>query len=346
MKIHRSVGGALAAAVALTLLATAKANAQDTTRRVTSEQRIPVRKDAATTTRTDEGVTRRTAGGDVRLPPTMERIDSLEALAASYRTRIDSLERTNVSLASRLDATDRLIAALRDSLNTVRGELASAREELTAVHTELTATTARAGRIADSLVQLNSRFNIFKNRSIFGNSGFYLGLGSGTTMPLGTLRDIDYRNGDQIVVPLGWHKPGNMLGLRTEWAWQDYNGRGEAGNLDPRIYTATAMLSLHFPFNAAKTHDVYAMGGGGIYHFRHLNRAGALGVALSDTDERTNSETKFGVVGGVGVQFHILGATSLFAQTTFNHVSANQVVAPASGKSLHWVPLTFGFTIR
>jgi len=346
MRIHRSVGGAIAAAVALTLLATAKANAQDTTRRVTSEQRIPVRKDAATTTRTEGQVTRRAAAGEVRLPATMERIDSLEALAATYRTRIDSLERANVSLASRLDATDRLIAALRDSLNTVRGELASAREELTAVHTELTATTARAGRIADSLYRLNNRFNIFKNRSIFGNSGFYVGLASGTTVPMGTLRDINYRNGDQIVVPLGWQKVGNLVGVRTEWAWQDYNGRGEAGNLDPRMYTGTAMLQLNFPFNSTKLNTFYAMGGAGIYHFRHLNRAGALGVALSDSDTPTNTATKVGVVGGVGVQFHILGATSLFAQTTFNHVSANQVVAPATGKNLHWVPLTFGVTVR
>lgn len=345
MRIHTSVGGAIAAAVALTLLATAKANAQDTTRRVTSEQRIPVRKDAATTTTREGEVTRRTASGEVRLAP-RERIDSLEALAESYRSRIDSLERTNVSLTTRLDATDRLIASLRDSLNMVRSELASARDELTAVHTELTATTARAGRLADSLYQLNNRFNIFKNRSIFGNSGFYVGIGSGPTMPIGALRDIDYRNGDQIVIPLGWQKVGNLVGVRTEWAWQDYNGRGEAGNLDPRIYTGTAMLSLNFPFNEAKTNTVYAMGGGGIYHFRHLRRAGALGVALSGSDTPSNSETKVGVVAGVGVQFHILGATSLFGQTTFNHVSASQVVAPATSKGLNWVPLTIGFTVR
>lgn len=347
MKIHRSVGGAVAAAVALTLLATAKANAQDTTRRVTSEQRIPVRKDAATTTtRTDEGVTRRAAAGEVRLPATMERIDSLEALAASYRTRIDSLERTNVSLASRLDATDRLIASLRDSLNTVRGELASAREELTAVHTELTATTARTGRLADSLQRLNTRFILFRNRSMFGNSGFYVGLGTGPAYTTGALNDFGYIEGMQITVPIGWQKTGSTFGIRSELAWQNYDGRFVAtrSNVDPNVYSATVMANLSLPINSAKTHTFYAMGGGGVYHFRDFRQASALGEAFGATGD--NAETKFGFTGGAGLQFHILGATYLFVQSTIHQVSANQVVAPATGKSLRWVPVILGVAIR
>ncbi len=346
MKIHRSVGGAIATAVALTLLATAKADAQDTTRRVTSEQRIPVRKDAATTARTEEGVTRRTAGGEVRLAPTRERIDSLEALAESYRSRIDSLERVNVSFASRLDATDRLIASLRDSLNIVRGELATAREELASVKTELTATTARTGRLADSLQRLNTRFILFRNRSLFGNSGFYVGLGTGPAYTMGTLNDFGYIEGMQVTVPIGWQKTGNVLGVRSELAWQNYDGRFVASrsNVDPNVYSATIMANLSMPINSAKTHTFYVMGGGGIYHFRDFRQSSALGEAFGATGD--DAETKFGFTGGAGLQFHILGATYLFVQSTIHQVSADQVVAPATGKSLRWVPVILGVAVR
>ncbi|HEV8366238.1 MAG TPA: outer membrane beta-barrel protein [Gemmatimonadaceae bacterium] len=346
MKIHRSVGGAIATAAALTLLVTAKTNAQDTTRRVTSEQRIPVRKDAATTTVREGDVTRRTAAGEVRLPPTRERIDSLEALAESYRSRIDSLERVNVSFASRLDATDRLIASLRDSLNIVRGELATAREELASVKTELTATTARTGRIADSLQRLNTRFILFRNRSMFGNSGFYVGLGTGPAYTMGALNDFGYIEGMQITVPIGWQKTGNTFGIRSELAWQNYDGRFVASrpNVDPNVYSATLMANASFPFNSAKTHSIYLMAGGGVYHFRDFRENTALGEAFGATGD--NAETKFGFTGGAGVQFHILGATYLFLQSTIHQVSADQVVAPATGKSLRWVPVVLGVAIR
>ncbi|MGH7695023.1 MAG: hypothetical protein ACRENH_08580 [Gemmatimonadaceae bacterium] len=347
MKIHRSVGGAIATAAALTLLVTAKTNAQDTTRRVTSEQRIPVRKDAATTTVREGDVTRRTAAGEVRLPPTRERIDSLEALAESYRTRIDSLERVNVSFASRLDATDRLIASLRDSLNIVRGELATAREELASVKTELTATTARTGRIADSLQRLNTRFILFRNRSMFGNSGFYVGLGTGPAYTMGSLNDMGYIEGMQITVPVGWQKSGNVWGIRSELAWQNYDGRFSPrvfSNVDPNVYSLTAMATASVPINSAKTHTFYVMGGGGIYHFRDFRQESSLGQAFGATGD--DAETKFGFTGGAGLQFHILGATYLFVQSTIHQVSADQVVAPASGKSLRWVPVILGVAIR
>jgi opacity protein-like surface antigen len=334
-------------AVALTLSAASEATAQtDTTRRAASEQRIPIRKEVGATGE----VTRRTATGTVGLAP-MTRIDSLEALAESYRSRIDSLERANASFATRLDETDRLIASLRDSLSMVRNELATARSEIATVRTELSATTARTERLADSLVRLNTRFALFRNRSMFGNSGFYVGLGTGPAYTRGTLRDIGYIEGMQVTVPVGWHKTGSVIGVRTEWAWQNYDGRlvpTRFSNVDPNVYSATGMVSLHLPFNSAQTHTIYAMGGGGIYHFRDFQRNTALGVTFagSTDDEGADSETKFGLVAGVGVQFHILGATYLFLQSTFNNVAADVAVAPATSKNLQWVPLVLGITVR
>lgn len=354
MNTHRFVGRAIGLGIALSLSVTADAKAQtDTTRRTTSEQRIPVRKDAGTAevTRPASGeVTRRASGGDVRLA-VASRIDSLEIAAASYRTRIDSLETANASFVSRLDATDRLIAALKDSLNIVRGELTTARAELATMRTELNETTARAGRIADSLQRLNTRFVLFRNRSMFGNSGLYVGLGTGPAYTTGTLNDIGYIEGMQITVPIGWHKTGNMIGVRTELAWQNFDGRfspGRFSNVDPNIYSATGMVSLHLPFNSAKTHTVYFMGGGGVYHFRDFQNSSSLGRAFAGSTDSgpAESETKFGFTGGAGVQFHILGATYLFVQSAYNTVSTNQVVSPGTSKRIGWVPLVVGVAIR
>lgn len=346
MRTHRSAVGAVAVGVALTLSAMAEAKAQtDTTRRTTSEQRIPIQKQAG------GRVTQREVAGEVRLAPESSRIDSLEMLAASYRTRIDSLERANASLTTRLDATDRQIAALRDSLNAVNSEVATLR-------TELSATTARLGVVADSLQQLNRRFILFRNRSLFGNSGFYIGLGTGPTYTGGALDELAYVEGMQVTVPIGWHKTGSMFGLRTELAWQNFDGRtivGTFSNVDPNVYSATAMGTLNFGLNARKTHTFYLMGGAGVYHFRDFQNgtglAAAFGGSLDSTDpdegeEATVSETKWGFTVGAGLQFHILGATYLFVQSALHNVSADQVIAPATNKNLRWIPVVVGINLR
>ncbi|MGQ0537363.1 MAG: hypothetical protein ACT4R6_00320, partial [Gemmatimonadaceae bacterium] len=324
-------GGAMGLGIALTLSASAAAKAQtDTTRRVTSEQRIPVQK----------GVSRREATGEVALAP-RSRIDSLEALAATYRMRIDSLEAANARFSTRLDETDRHIAALRDSLSTVRGELAT-------IRSELNATSARTAALADSLGQLRQRFAMFRNRSLFGNSGFYIGLGTGPAYTNEALSDMGYIEGMQVTVPIGWHKTGNLIGVRTELAWQNYDGRraGNFSNVDPNIYSAVGMVSLHLPFNSAKTHTVYFMGGGGVYHFRDFQSTSALGAAFAGSLDGADSETKWGFLAGAGVQFHILGATYLFVQSTYNNVSADQAVAPGTSRNLGWIPLVVGVTLR
>jgi opacity protein-like surface antigen len=345
-------------AIALALSATAEAKAQtDTTRRATSEQRIPVRKEQRTGAATRSGtapstttstapstkpITRREAGGEVRLSPTAvaaARIDSLEAVATEYRTRLDALEAANATLTSRSESTDRTIAALNDSLKTVRGELTTARAELTSVRTDLTATTARTGAIADSLRWLNQRFVLFRNHSLFGNSGFYAGLGTGANFTTGTLRDAGYSNALHLTLPIGWSKPGNLIGVRGELGYQRLEGRlrGTFVNPDPKVYSAVGMVTLNMPINTARSNTFYAMGGGGVYQFHHIGGTSALSSAF---DGESSSKTTWGLTAGAGLEFHILGATSLFTQTAFTSVSPDQ------GGRLNWIPLVVGVQLR
>lgn len=336
MSMTKCYTRAIGFGVALTLSVGADAGAQqDTTRRpsAVAEQRIPVRK--------DQGLTRRSSAGEVvdLLAVERTRIDSLEALAASYRQRLDSV---SAAFSARSDATDRLVASLTDSLRIVRTELTTARSEITTLSAHLTA-------LSDTVGQVNQRIWRLRNGSLFGNSGFYIGVGSGTNLTMGTLDDIGYNSGLNVSIPIGWHKRGSVIGVRSEFGIQSFDGRNNAGfsNNDPRFYSAVGLLTLNLPMNAAKTNTFYVMGGGGVYMFKNLVAGSTLGDRFGSTatSGSTSSETKFGFQGGAGVELKILGATSLFVQTGISQVSVD-TPAGTSGSSLRWVPIIAGIQLR
>jgi opacity protein-like surface antigen len=336
--------------VALTLSAVAVAEAQtDTTRRDTSQVRIPVRKGNGTGAidgvsrsggATTGGVTRRESGGDVATL-TILRIDSLEAVAADYKTRLDALEAANAAATTRNAALEARIGALSDSLATTRTELAALREELNATNTRLAEVDTR-------LQNLNQRFDRFRHRSLFGNSGFYVGLGAGANYTTGTLRNIGYESAPQITIPIGWHKQGSMLGIRTEWSTQRLEGVqvGTFFNPDPTIFSGVGLATLAFPINSAKTNNFYLMGGGGFYMFRNFGTNSGLADKFSTSLDDSDTETKWGFQAGAGLEFHILGATSLFVQTAMTNVAADRGTIGEEGRNLRWMPVVVGFHLR
>jgi opacity protein-like surface antigen len=339
MKLQRWTSYAMGLSVALTLLAAAEAKAQDT-----SQVRIPIRKGTSTTSATTTstapgGVTTRESAGDVATL-TQLKIDSLEAVAAEYKTRLDALEAANTAANTRSAALEARIGALSDSLATTRTELAALKEELNA-------TNARLSEVDTRLQGLNTRFNRFRQHSLFGNSGFYVGLGTGSSFTSGTLRSIGYRAAPLLTVPIGWHKYGNMLGIRTEWSLNRLEGRqtGNFFNPDPTVASGVAMATLAFPINEAKSHNVYLMGGGGFYMFRNFGATSALADKFSGSVDG-DTETKWGFNAGAGAEFHILGATSLFIQTSLTNVAADRGTLTEEGRNLRWMPVVVGFTLR
>jgi len=340
MKLQRWTSYAMGLSVALTLSAAAEAKAQDT-----SQVRIPIRKGTSTTSTTSTGsttvgVTTRESAGDVATL-TQLKIDSLEAVAAEYKTRLDALEAANTAANTRSAALEARIGALSDSLATTRTELAALKEELNA-------TNARLSEVDTRLQGLNTRFNRFRNRSLFGNSGFYVGLGTGSSFTSGTLRNIGYESAPLITVPIGWHKYGSMLGIRTEWSLNRLEGTqvGSFFNPDPTVASGVAMATLSFPINEAKSNNVYLMGGGGFYMFRNFGATSALADKFSGSVDG-DTETKWGFNAGAGVEFHILGATSLFVQTSMTNVAADRGSGlTEEGRNLRWMPVVVGFTLR
>jgi opacity protein-like surface antigen len=339
MRLQPYTPCAIGLGIALALSVPAAATAQiDTTRRDTSDVRIQMRKGDAGM-RNDQGVVRREAGGDV-MTPNMARLDSLEATAEMYRMRIDSLEAANRASGERVTLVETNITVLRDSL-------AATRTEIEALRAEMATLSSRVDEMDTRVQHLNQRFDDFRNRTVFGNSGFYVGVGSGANLTYGTLDDLGYGNAFNVTVPIGWHKPGSMLGIRTEWGFQQLEGRGSAplSNPDADVFSGVAMLTVNFPLNARN--NFYLMGGGGFYQFRNFGSQSALGQKFATSLDDTDSETKWGFNAGAGLEIHLLGAASLFAQTSWTNVAVDEgTVAGVEGRNLRWVPLLAGFMIR
>jgi hypothetical protein len=110
------------------------------------------------------------------------------------------------------------------------------------------------------------------------------------------------------------------------------------------------MLTLNFPLNQAKTNTFYLMGGGGAYMFRDLGTNSALNGPLGATanSSTTTNATKWGVTGGAGFEFHVLGAANIFVQSRLTNVMAEKSSTPGttSSSSLRWIPVIAGFTLR
>lgn len=319
---------AITLAIALTA---GSLTAQDPTRPV-SEQRIPVRKDGAR-------VTTRESTGDVALSAERVAISALEARVESLQQRIDAMETDANGLRNRTAESERMINSLRE-------ELRAANAELTSLRSALAAEVAKNAALAQDVERLDRSIHSLRYGSMFGHSGFYLGVGTGVNVTTGTLNRIGYSEGLNVVVPFGWSKPGTVLGVRAELGMQMFEGRLAPSfvNPDPRLFTATAMATLNFPINTARTNLFYLMGGGGAFMFREFGSASAL----SDRFEKSSTVTKFGLTGGAGFEFHVLGATSLFVQTQFTNVfvDGSSTIASDDSRHLRWVPVVAGITLR
>ena len=342
MKALVGTASSVGLAVAMLLSAAPAAHAQaDTVRRVRSDVRIGVQKDRTlgrNTTTPRDSVTVVSTGEVELINATKAKLDSMALDAERERRRTDSVMAVVAGLESKNADLSRSVTAFQDSLVRVRGDV--------------TTLNTRATALSDSLRTLNGKWSRFRNGSLFNNSGFYIGLGSGANFTSGTLEDMGYHEGLNVVVPIGWQKRGQTLGFRGELGVQTFDGQntnlGPFANPDPKLYTAVGMLAVHFPINEAKTNTFFLMGGGGAYVFRKYGASSALADRLGTTSTlETKTTTKLGVTGGAGIELKILGATSFFLESRITNVFAeNSASGLAGGKNLMWIPVTMGFQLR
>jgi len=182
--------------------------------------------------------------------------------------------------------------------------------------------------------------------SLFGQSGFYMGAGTGANFTTSTLKGIGYKEGINVEVPIGWSRTDFPIGVRGEVGVQSFRGRFVPSytNQDPVLYTGTLMATLNLPLNDAGTTFFYVMGGGGAYNFHHFGVASTLNEKLAAT---STSETRFGVTGGAGLEIRVLGATSLFVESNYTNVFVDKnKLSTDVARTLRWVPIVAGVTLR
>lgn len=343
--------GSIAAALfAGTLPAQVDTTRRDTTR-ARSTTRIPIRKEA---------------GGEVVLP-SRARQDSI-----AEQARRDSITRADLARNDSIAAAER---ARMDSINmrTRADSLAQAArtDSLARIEQARTDSISRLEQMRnDSIARANAavvpaQMPMSQGRRLPGS--FYMGLAAGGSAPTGDLEDLGYDSGLNISVPIGWHNPASLLGVRLMLGYNQFNGAtfttGGASpvvlsNPDPKVYSAELNLNVRFPFNERRTSSVYLTGGGGVYMFKNFGRgsalAGYLGNDVLDPDDEANESTinKWGVNGGAGLEFGI-GTSSLFLETRLVNVFAGRDDEPnfdsvfgERGSSIRWMPLIIGFTIR
>jgi hypothetical protein len=196
----------------------------------------------------------------------------------------------------------------------------------------------------------------------FGNSGFYIGVGGGASVPVSTLSDVGYRTGYNVVVPIGWHKPNNALGVRLDLTFNQIHAdesldanalpafRGSAP--DPKVYGASLDLDWKFPYRNSAGEErwaFYVVGGGGLNMFRGFGGQSPMAQLLGDdiiegTDEAPEKNvTKWQANAGAGLSWSF-GTTSLFLESRFvNNFTSGKVQGQ---EDVRWVPITVGLTFR
>lgn len=342
MKLRHSATCASVLAVALLASAAMSGAAQDTTRtgRRVSDRRIPV---------TKEG-TRRSSGGEVVMRNTRAELDS--ALAA-HRADLDAERARAEALANQLNTLNGQMTALTARVDADSRTITALQEEIAATRRALSDVTAKTVALSDTVGMLRNKITQMRNRQIFGN-GFYVGLGSGGSIPNGDLNDIGYKNGLVVTVPIGYRPKNSMLGVQLDLSGTTFDGRtgfssltsSPFSNADPQVLSSTLNLTLNFPLNDAKTNDLYLIGGGGPYWFRKYGNTSALAGRLLDAEDQANpnvtpSKMKWGANAGAGLSIHMIMGANFFVESRFTNVFAGN-----SNGSLRWVPITAGVTFH
>ena len=196
-------------------------------------------------------------------------------------------------------------------------------------------------------------------RYLFGNSGFFVGLGVGTAVPYNQLSDLGYDSGLDLTIPMGWRRPGRTLGFRATLGYDQVHAdvasadRTEPAMLgsapDPKVYSGTADALLTFPIGRSAREgrglSLYALGGGGVYLFRGFGGRTVLADVLGGDEIGSSRKNvhKWGLEAGAGMEFG-LGPTALFVESRWVNVFTGG--SRTGNDYLRWVPIAAGVMIR
>ena len=317
MRVGFSSSCAIGLAMALVLGAapTARGQQQDPPRRTTSSRRIPVTKD-------------RPAPAPTRTSTTRVNQDSI---AAAERARQDSIAAAAAAERNRQDVAARQEQMRRDSMVVAERQ----RQDSIAA-----ADAARQDSIARAHDRARSREDLRVARS--RNSGFYMAIAGGSTMPMGDLKTANAFNmGWNVTVPFGWDFSRIPLGIRFDLAMD--NLLAKSTTLDPFgnpmrnvvVYSGSGGLKLNIPlFRTASR--FYLLGGAGAH------RITGHATAVDSVQTIMKAKTDIGWYGGAGFNFRF-GRTALFLESRYINVDNK---TPSSGfavNKVNYLTVILGF---
>ncbi len=315
----------LATALMLGAAPTARGQQQDAPRRTTSSRRIPVGKD-------------RPAPAPAPAPARPTTRVNQDSIAAAERARQDSIAAAAVAERNRKDAATRQEQMRRDSIEVAERQ----RQDSIAA-----ADAARQDSITRSQGRARSREDLRVARS--RNSGFYMGIAGGSTMPMGDLKtsiNNSYLTGWNVTMPFGWDFSGFPLGLRFDLAMDNLTAKGNfldsGGNpvqgRNVAIFSGSGGLKLNVPIFRT-TSRFYLLGGAGAHRITgYATAANGTDSAQTIKDAKTN----VGWYGGAGLNFRF-GKTALFLESRYINIDTKQPPVGFAYKKTNYLPVIMGF---
>jgi hypothetical protein len=317
MRVGISSSYAIGLAIAFLLGAAPAARGQE---RTTSTRRIPVRKDRPTRPAPE--------------PAPAPRLNQ-DSIAAAERARQDAIAAAE---RERQDQRAREDQMRRDSVTIAERH----RQDSIAA-----ADQARQDSIARVHNRARSRESLRMARRY--NSGFYMGLAGGSTMPMGDIKDNannSYEMGWNATLPFGWDFGAFPLGIRFDLAMDNLRAKGNfldsGGNpvqgRNVAIFSGSGGLKLNVPiFRTASR--FYLMGGAGAHRITGYATA-ANGVDSAQTIK--DAKTEIGWYGGAGMNLRF-GRTALFLESRYINIDAKQPRVGFPYQKTNYIPVILGF---
>jgi hypothetical protein len=324
MRVEFSSSRAISLGVALLLAvaSTARAQQQDPPRRTTSTRRIPVTKDRP-----------------APAPVATQRVNQ-DSIAAAGRARQDSIA------AAERSRQDSIAAAERARQDQMRRDSITAADR---AHQDSIAAADAARQDSIARAQSKARSNQDLQIARRRNSGFYMGVAGGSTMPMGELKtnlNNSYNTGWNVTVPFGWDFGSFPLGLRFDLAMDNLTGKPNFLDLGGNpttarniaIYSGSAGLKLNVPiFRTASR--FYLIGGAGAHR---ITGYATSQVGSDSAQTIQNAKTDIGWYGGAGFNFRF-GRSALFLESRYINVDTKTPPPGFAYQKANYLPIILGF---
>ena len=254
-----------------------------------------------------------------------------DSIAAAERARQDSIA---VAERERQDQRARADQARRDSIENAERQR---QDSIAAV------AAARQDSIARAHAHNRAQSDEALRSARRYNSGFYMAIAGGSTMPMGTLKTSttsSYDMGWNATVPFGYDFARIPLGIRFDLAMD--NLAAKTTLTDPfgnpmknvAIYSVSGGLKLNIPIFRTPSR-FYLIGGAGAH------RITGYATAVDSTATIQNAKTDIGWYGGGGINLRF-GRTAFFVESRYINIDMKTPPAGFAFQKANYLPVILG----